>query len=50
MMSCLDGLEYTDEGQLVGHLVMGVELLGKQIDQWGSRDGLSNDIAINSST
>lgn len=27
-------LEYTDEGQLVGHLVMGVELLGKQIARW----------------
>ena len=28
------GLEYTDEGQLVGHLVMGVELLGKMIRSW----------------
>ena len=27
-------LEYTDEGQLLGHLVMGVELLGKQISIW----------------
>ena len=27
-------LEYTDEGQLLGHLVMGVELLGKQINIW----------------
>ncbi|MEE2675828.1 MAG: HD domain-containing protein [Planctomycetota bacterium] len=29
-------LEYTDEGQLLGHLVMGVELVGKQIDLWES--------------
>lgn len=27
-------LEYTDEGQLLGHLVMGVELIGKQISIW----------------
>ena len=41
-------LEYTDEGQLVGHLVMGVELLGKQIDQWEANQGTTfpNDIAI----
>ena len=41
-------LEYTDEGQLVGHLVMGVELLGKQIDQWEANQGTAfpNDIAI----
>ena len=41
-------LEYTDEGQLVGHLVMGVELLGKQIDQWEANQGMTfpNDIAI----
>tara|TARA_Y100001934_G_scaffold65124_1_gene80859 strand:- start:30711 stop:31694 length:984 start_codon:yes stop_codon:yes gene_type:complete len=41
-------LEYTDEGQLVGHLVMGVELLGNQIDQWEANQGTTfpNDIAI----
>ena len=40
--------EHTDEGQLVGHLVMGVELLGKQIDQWEANQGTTfpNDIAI----
>jgi len=25
--------EYTDEGQLLGHIVMGVEMIGKKIDQ-----------------
>ncbi len=32
-------LEYTDEGQLVGHLVMGVELVGKQISIWEAAHG-----------
>jgi len=42
------GFEYTDEGQLVGHLVMGVELLGKMIRDWeaANSDVFSNDLAI----
>ena len=42
------GFEYTDEGQLVGHLVMGVELLGKMIRDWeaANSDVFPNDLAI----
>ncbi len=41
-------LEYTDEGQLLGHLVMGVELVGKQIDLWEKATGKTfpNELAI----
>jgi 3'-5' exoribonuclease len=42
------GFEYTDEGQLVGHLVMGVELLGKMIRDWEAANSqvFPNDLAI----
>ena len=42
------GVEYTDEGQLVGHLVMGVELLGKMIRDWeaANSDVFPKDLAI----
>ncbi|MFP6587541.1 MAG: OB-fold nucleic acid binding domain-containing protein, partial [Pirellulaceae bacterium] len=47
-LSYQKGFEYTDEGQLVGHLVMGVELLGKMIRDWeaANSDVFSNDLAI----
>jgi len=47
-LSYQKGFEYTDEGQLVGHLVMGVELLGKMIRDWevANSDVFPNDLAI----
>jgi len=47
-LSYQKGFEYTDEGQLVGHLVMGVELLGKMIRDWeaANSDVFLNDLAI----
>ncbi|MBA60923.1 MAG: CMP-binding protein [Planctomycetaceae bacterium] len=41
-------LEYTDEGQLLGHLVMGVELIGKQIEIWeaANEKTFPHDLAI----
>ena len=47
-LSYQKGFEYTDEGQLVGHLVMGVELLGKMIRdrEAANSDVFLNDLAI----
>jgi 3'-5' exoribonuclease len=33
-LSCESGFTYTDEGQLLGHLVIGVEMLTEKVRQW----------------